>query len=79
MMTAMRVPGDEKGEGGKAMAMAARVADKRTAKATKRAMAMKIREAGEEEGNCKSGKSNGDGKEKGHGEEDSFGFFSFNF
>jgi hypothetical protein len=62
MVTAMRVAGDEEGEGGKAMATATRVAGERTATATKRAMATKTWEAGEEEGNGKGGKSCGDGK-----------------
>jgi hypothetical protein len=34
----------------------------------KSAMAMKMREAGEEEGNGRGGKSNGDGKEDRNGE-----------
>ncbi len=52
----MRVAGDGEGEGGKAMAMAKRVAGKLTVTAMKRAMAMKTREAGEEEGNDKGSK-----------------------
>jgi hypothetical protein len=50
MVTAMRVVGDEEGEGSKAMAMETRVAGGVTATATKRGMAMKTREAGKEEG-----------------------------
>jgi hypothetical protein len=45
-----------------------------------RAMAMKTREVGKEEGNGKGGKSNGDGKEEGNGKEDGDdSFSSFNF
>ncbi len=65
----MRVAGKEEGKGGKAMAMATRVAGKRMATATKRVMAMKTREAGKEEGNGKGGKSNGNGKKDGDGEQ----------
>ncbi len=36
--------------------------------ATKMAMATKTKEVGEEEGNGKVGKRDGDGKEDGHGE-----------
>ncbi len=39
------------------------------ATAMTRAMVTKTREAGEEEGNCKGGKSYGDGKESGNGEQ----------
>jgi hypothetical protein len=59
MVTAMRMAGDKEGEGGKAMTMVTRVVGKRMATATKRAMRMKTREAGEEEGNGKGGKSIG--------------------
>jgi hypothetical protein len=65
---AMRVVGIEDGKGGKAMAMATRVVGKWMAAATTRAMVMKIKGAGEEEGNGKGGKGNGDGKEEGNGE-----------
>ncbi len=40
METMMRVAGNEEGKGGKAMAMATRVAGERMATATKKAMAM---------------------------------------
>jgi hypothetical protein len=79
MVTAMRVAGNEEGEGGKAISTATRVAGKRTAMATKRAMTMKTRETSEEEGNGKGGKSNGDGEEEGNGKEDGRWFSSFNF
>jgi hypothetical protein len=59
----MRVASKEEGKGGKAMAMATRVAGKWTVMVTNRAMATKTREAGKEEGNGKGNKSNGDGKE----------------
>ncbi len=52
---AMRVVGKEEGKDAKAMAMATRVAGKRTVVSTKRGMATKTREAGEEEGNGKVG------------------------
>ncbi len=58
-MTAMRVASNEEGEGGKAMAMVTRVVGERTAMASKRAIAMKTREAGKEESDGKGGKSNG--------------------
>jgi hypothetical protein len=64
----MRVAGIKEGEGGKAMAMATRVAGKRTATVMTRAMVSKRMEAGEEEGNGKGGKSNCDGKDSGNGE-----------
>ncbi len=51
----IRVAGKEEGKGGKAMALATRVAGEQMATATKRAMATKTREAGEEEGNGKGG------------------------
>ncbi len=69
MAKAMRVAGKEEGKGGKAMAIAARVADNQTAMATKRAMLTATREAGEEEGNGKGDMSNGDGKEDGNGKQ----------
>jgi hypothetical protein len=56
--TARRVAGREKGKGGKAIAMATRVAGKWMAVATKRAMAMKTKEANKKEGIGKGGKSN---------------------
>jgi hypothetical protein len=68
-----------KGEGGKAMATATRVVGKWTAMATKRAMAMKTREAGKEEGNDNGIKSKSDGKEEGNGKEDGKWFSSFDF
>jgi hypothetical protein len=52
------------------MAMATMVAGKQMEAARKRAMATKTREVGEEEGNGKGGKSNGNGKEEGNGKED---------
>jgi hypothetical protein len=58
----MRVVGKEENKGGKAMALATRVAGEWTATATKRTMAMKTREVGKEEGNGKGGKSNGNSK-----------------
>ena len=64
----MRVAGIKEGEGGKAMAMATRVAGKQTAMAMTREMVTKTKEAGEEEGNGKGGKSNGDSKESSDGE-----------
>ncbi len=67
MAMAMRVAGDEEGEGGKAMAMATRVAGERMAKLTKIAMATRTRKVGNEEGIGRGGKSNGDGKEDGNG------------
>jgi hypothetical protein len=79
MVTAMRVAGNKEGEGGKAMAMAARVVGKWTAKATKTAMAMKTREVGKEEGNGKGSKSDDDGKEEGDSKEDGDVIFSSNF
>jgi hypothetical protein len=63
----MRVAGDKEGGGGKVMAMATRVAGKRTATAMKRSMAMKTREVGNEEGNRNGGKSNSNGKEEADG------------
>ncbi len=47
MAAAMRVGGDEEGEGDKAMAMATRIAGEWTATATKRAMVTATRVAGE--------------------------------
>ncbi len=43
--------------------MATRVAGKRMAMATKRAMEIKTKELGKDEGNDKGGKSDGNGKE----------------
>ncbi len=48
--------------------MATRVAGKWTATATMRAMATNTNNAGEEKGNGKGGKSDGNGKEDGNGE-----------
>jgi hypothetical protein len=76
MVPAMKVVDDEEGEGGKAMAMVTRVAGERMAVATKRAMAMKTREASKEEGNGKGVKSNGGGKEESGGNKDDDGIFS---
>jgi hypothetical protein len=64
--TAMRVAGVKEGEGGKAMVMATRVADKWTATAKTRVMVTKTKKAGEEEGNGKGGKSDADGEEDGN-------------
>jgi hypothetical protein len=80
METAMRVAGNKEGDGGKAMVMATRVTGERTATAMKRAMEMKTREAGKEEGNGKGSKSNGDSKEECNDKEKGDGIFSsFNF
>jgi hypothetical protein len=66
----MRVVSEDEGEGGKAMAIATRAAGEQTATLTKRAIAMKTREACKKEGNGKKGsKSNGNGKEDGDGEQ----------
>jgi hypothetical protein len=67
MATAMRVAGDEEGEGNKAMAMATRIEGEWTATstnramvtATKRMMAKATAVAGDKEGNGDGGKSNG--------------------
>jgi hypothetical protein len=69
MTMGMRVVGEEEGKGGKAMTLATMVVGERTAMATKRAMVIKMREAGEEEGNGKGGNSNGDGKEDNNGKQ----------
>jgi hypothetical protein len=69
MAIAMRVAGDEEGKGGKAVAIATRVAGKRTVMATRRAMAKATIEAGKEEGNGKGDKSNVDGNEDGNGKQ----------
>ncbi len=50
------------------MVMVMRVVGECTVMATKRAMGMKMREAGKEEGNGNDGKSNGNGKEDSDGE-----------
>jgi hypothetical protein len=63
---AMRVVGIEEGKGSKAMAMATRVAGEQTATVMARVMGMKTKEAGEEEGDGKGGKSNGNDKEDGN-------------
>ncbi len=63
MMTSMRVAGEEEGEGGTATG----VAGERAATQTKSAMAMKTREAGEEEGIVRGTKRNGNGKEDSNG------------
>jgi hypothetical protein len=51
------------------MVMAIRVVGEQMATALTRAMVTKTREAGEEEGNGKGGKSDGDGKEDGNGKQ----------
>ncbi len=66
---AMRVAGIKEVEGSKAMAMMTRVAGKGLATVTIRAMVTKSKEAGEEEGNGKGGKSNGDGKDSSDGKQ----------
>jgi hypothetical protein len=63
MMMAMRVAGEEEGEGGKAT----RVAGERTATSMKSAMAKKMWKAGKEEGIGRVSKSNADDKEDGDG------------
>ncbi len=69
MAMVMRVASKEEGKGGKAMAMATRVAGERTAMLTKIAMATKTREVGDEKGIGRGGKSSGDDKEDGDGEQ----------
>jgi hypothetical protein len=69
MAMVIRVAGNNEGEGGKAMAMATRVSGKRTVTAKKRAMATKTREVGEEEGNGKGGKSDGNCVKDGNGKQ----------
>jgi hypothetical protein len=59
---AMRVAGIKEGEGGKVMKIVTRVAGKWMATATTRVMVTKTKEAGDEEGNDKGGKSNYNGK-----------------
>jgi hypothetical protein len=68
MAMVMSVAGNKEGEGGKAMAMATRVAGERMAMLTKIVMATKTREVGDEEGIGRVGKSSGDGEEDGDGE-----------
>ncbi len=65
MTTTMRVMGDKKGKGDKAIAMATRVAGEGMVSATKRVIVMKRRELGKEEGNGEGGKSNGNGEKDG--------------
>jgi hypothetical protein len=67
MAMVMRVAGNKEGKGGKAMAMATRVAGERTALLTKSAMAMKTREVSNEKGIGRGGKSSGDGEEDSNG------------
>ncbi len=68
ILTTMRVVGGKESKGNKEMVIATRVMGKQTAMATKRVMATAMREAGEEEGNGKGGKSNhGKGNEEGDG------------
>jgi hypothetical protein len=69
MVMVMRVAGNEEGEGGKAMAMATRVAGERTAMLMKSAMATKTREVSNEKGIGRGGKSSVDGEEDGYGEQ----------
>ncbi len=65
----MSVAGVKEVESSKAMAMATRVAGKRMAMATTRGLVTKMKEAGEEEGNGKGDKSNGNRKEKDNDEQ----------
>jgi hypothetical protein len=69
MAMVIRVAGNEEGEGGKAMAMATRVAGERTAMLTKSAMATKSRQVSDEKGIGRGGKSSGDGEEDGNGKQ----------
>ncbi len=69
MAMVMRVAGDKKGKGGRAMAMATRVVGERMAMTTKRAMVMGMKEVGEEQENGKGNKSNGNGEEDGDGKQ----------
>jgi hypothetical protein len=69
MAMVMRVAGNKEGEGGKAMAMATRVAGERMVMLTKSAMATKTREVGNEEGIGRGGKSSGNGKDDGDGKQ----------
>jgi hypothetical protein len=69
MTTGMRVADKDNSKGSKSMVLATRVAGERTAMVTKRAMLIKMREAGEEEGNSLGGWSDGDGKEDGDGKQ----------
>ncbi len=69
MAMVMRVAGNKEGKGGKAMVMATRVASEWTAMLTKSVMAMKTREVSNEKGIGRGGKSSGDGKEDGDGEQ----------
>ncbi len=62
--------GNKEGKGGKAMAMATRVAGERMAMLTKSAMAMKTREVSDEKGIGRGGKSSGDGEEDGDGKQE---------
>jgi hypothetical protein len=66
---AMRVVGIEEGKGGKAMVIVTWVAGKGMATMTTRAMVTKTKEVGEEEGNSKGRKSNGNGKEDSNGKQ----------
>jgi hypothetical protein len=68
-LMARRVVGIEEGKGGKAMAIAAWVAGKEMATTMMRAMVMNTKEAGEEEGNGKGGKRDGNGEEDGNGKQ----------
>ncbi len=66
----MKVAGEEEGKGGKAMAMATQAAEEQTATLTKRAMEMKMREVGKEEGNGSKGtKRDGNAEEDGDGKQ----------
>ncbi len=56
MAKAMRVAGDNEGKGGKAMAMATKIAGKWTATATKRAMVMAMMVACKWQGLCQRGR-----------------------
>jgi hypothetical protein len=66
-VTVMKVVGNKEGESSKAMVMVTRVTGERMMMVRKRAMVLKTRKAGKEEGNGKDGKSNSDGEEEGNG------------
>jgi hypothetical protein len=65
---AIRVVRIKEGKGSKVMVIATWVVGKGMVRMTTRVMVTKMKEAGEEEGNSKSGKSDGNGKEDGKSE-----------
>ncbi len=69
MALAIRVAGEEEGEGGRAMGMVIKVVGEWTATAMKRVTVTKMKEVGKEEGNGKGVKSNGNGKDGGDGKQ----------